>query len=385
MIERNILKLVRETLKEGKIPLVMGLRRIGKTTMLQMLEEEYKDSIIITWDSFDLLVKSDIEFFNYIKQQISNGKTTLLMDEVQARPNWDIMIKNIYDQYISKGLLKMVVTGSSSMILASKDLGVNRTRRMIADTWEFNEYRELTGKTDTFKEFEKFLGRGGFPEYAKSDKSYDQMIHETLKPILEDDIPSAFPGTDTLALIRFVNNLKDLTNGEVNETSLSTKTGISIITTRKYIDMLEKAMLLKRIYRINADMSFPKKKQYKIFLNPHIHIWLLKKDFDQLDNIYKGHIIESYWLNWATSREGYWKTFYYLKDSKTGKEIDFISLEGNKFKTLHEFKYRDKIDKSELETMWSVDALNRVVWCKENKIDDGIKYLSIKDLNNNQN
>lgn len=383
MIERNIMKLVRETLDENKIPLVMGLRRIGKTTMLEMLQKEYKDSVIITWDSFDLLIKSDLEFFNYIKQQVNMGAKVLLMDEVQSRPHWDIMIKNIYDQYVSKNQLKVVITGSSSMILSSKDLGVNRTRRMIIDTWEFNEYLELTSKQDTFEEFEMFLGRG-FPEYATSNKSFDFMIHDTLKPILEDDIPAAFPGTDTLALMRFVNNLKDLTNGEVNESALSIKTGISIITVRKYLDMLEKAMLLKKVYKINSDMSFPKKKQYKIYLNPHIHIWLLKRNFSELENKYKGHIIESYWLHWATSREGYWKTFYYLKDSLTNKEIDFVSLNGDQFKSLHEFKYKDVIDNSELEMLWSVDAQNRVVWCKENKIENGIKYLSIKDLNKNQ-
>ena len=384
MIKRHIYGKVVDTIKEKKIPVIIGLRRIGKTTILKQMKEEFKNdnARIISWDSFDMQIMDDTKFFNYIKEECKQGGL-LLFDEVQERNKWDIMIKNIFDQFVSEGICRVVVTGSSSMILVGKEMGVDRTRRIFLDTWNFDEYCELTNKEKTIANFENFLGKG-FPNYM-NDK-FDPLValNETLKPIIQEDILTAYPQLDTTLLLRFLVELSALTNGEVNETRLSKKAGITIVTVRKYIEVLIQTNLIKRIMRIDGKGNLPRKKQYKIFINPHIHVWLLRKSFNQLENKQKGHIIESYWLNWVLTKESPYKEIFYLKDNNTGKEIDFVTLNPDgSFKTLHEFKYRDTIEFSELDTMFSLKSTNKLVWCKETKKQDGVKYISILDINEN--
>ncbi|RTZ68001.1 MAG: hypothetical protein DSZ21_02795 [Tenericutes bacterium] len=103
-------------------------------------------------------------------------------------------------------------------------------------------------------------------------KDFSEMINLTLKPILEDDIPKAYPKINTLALIRFIHALAFLTNGEVNETRLARKVGVTIVTIRNYVDILEKALIIKVVKKIHSNGTFPKKVSYKVYINPHIHL-----------------------------------------------------------------------------------------------------------------
>ncbi|MCK5866978.1 MAG: ATP-binding protein [Mycoplasmataceae bacterium] len=379
MIKRKAHDLIKLTIKEKQIPIVIGLRRIGKTTILNQLNEELEDSFYISFDDFELSLLTDSAFWSYLQNMASKYKY-LLLDEVQTRNNWDLMIKNLYDQFVTKGLCDFVVTGSSSMNLFGREMGSNRTKRIYLDTWDFDEYIKLTGLEKNFENFENFIGRG-FPDYMNSNKTIHEKLNELLKPIIVNDIPKAFPQTNTLSLLRFVNALANLTNGEVNETRLSIDTGIARKTVSKYIDILEKATLLKIVHKIDSRLISPKNKKIKIYLNPHFHVWILGKEFKDINPKIKGHIIESYWLHWTKSLLGWSEEFYYLKDNSTNQEIDFVSLTSdNKAKTLYEFKYSNNPNSNSLFV--STPANNKIIWCKETKEKNGIKYISILDLNN---
>lgn len=380
MIKRKAYKLIKETINDRQIPIVIGLRRTGKTTILNQLHEELENSLYISFDDFELSLLKEEEFWSYL-QTMALKYDYLLLDEVQTRKNWDLMIKNLYDKFVAKGICNFVVTGSSSMNLFGREMGTNRTKRIYLDTWDFDEYLQLTGREKNFEEFENFIGRG-FPDYMDSNKTTHDKLNELLKPIILNDIPKAFPQTETLSLLRFVSMLAHLTNGEVNESRLADDTGINRRTVSKYIDILEKATLLKVVNKIDSRIVTPKNKKIKIYLNPHFHVWILGKEFKDIDPKIKGHIIESYWLHWAKSLIGWSKEFYYLKDKATNQEIDFVSLTSdNKVKTLHEFKYSSNPNTNSL--FLSTPSTNKVIWCKETKQKNGIKYISILDLNDN--
>ena len=169
--------------------------------------------------------------------------------------------------------------------------------------------------------------------------------------------------------------------GEVNETNLSKKLGISILSIRKYIPILEKAIILKKVEPINYDGTFPRKKNYKVFINPHLQVLFLNKKFSSLDNRFKGHIIESYWLHWAKAINGSFKNFYYLKGDK---EVDFVSLNPDgSFKTLHEFKYQNTVNFTDIHHLFSYKSTNKLVWTKQPQEISGVKTISILDVEEN--
>lgn len=383
LIKRKIYFEVKEVLKEHRIPVVVGLRRIGKTTLLGILHSEEPNSKIFDCSTFSYSSMNELEFYNEVKDTIMNGVKLILLDEIQFFPNWDHMIKSLYDEFVVVGMCDVVVTGSSSMVLTAREMGVNRTRRLFMETWDFNEYCQLTNLPMTFENFEKFLGKGGFPEYAQSDKTFEQLKNEALKPIIEYDIPRAFPGTNSFNILKLVNELAYLTNGEVNEEKLRLKLDLHHRTVSNYINILEKARLLKIVYRVDLRGIEPKRRQYKIYLNPHLHIWLLKTNFSELDNKFKGHIIESYWLHYVKSINGGWDDYYYLKDSKTQREIDFVTLNHGSdvvFNEFIEFKYKDIITSQDESNLFMASSKSKLIICKNTCATTRIKHLSILDL-----
>jgi len=77
---------VKESLNQKRIPILIGLRRVGKTTILKQLVEEYNDSIILTFDDIVFRSKNDLEIIEYIDSLVVSGKKYIFIDEIQTRP-----------------------------------------------------------------------------------------------------------------------------------------------------------------------------------------------------------------------------------------------------------------------------------------------------------
>lgn len=376
---------VKEVMESFHIPILVGLRRTGKTTILRQLKQEYgDDAIIISADSFHLISLTDSEFYSYIVNLINAGKKVLLIDEIQIRNKWDLITKNLFDEYVSYKKLKVVITGSSSLTFEGRDTGVDRTQKVLITTLDFNEYLRISGKQSTYEEFENYLGKGAFPEYINQDLSYEKLIAAAFEPIITEDIPHKFKVSQR-QLARLLMYLATLSSGEFNKLKASKTTEISATQIDNYIEILEKTQIIKMVNLIFENGKFPTYNKFKIYINPHFHLWILNKDFKNLDWQFKGHIIEAYWLFATTQINGYYKKFYYLKHKETNEEIDFVSLNGDgSFKTLHEFKYSDNATSRFYKMLSIVKSDNKVVWCKETSSKALIKFESIKDYKNEE-
>ena len=382
VIKRLAFNEVKKTLEQGAFPIIFGLRRTGKTTILKQLLAEDKKAIYITFRDMYISNLNDFEFEELIEKIYDKGYRTVLLDEAQIKPRWSEIVVSVFDSFPD---IRMVVTGSSSLNLELKETGLDRTRKINVQTLSFGEYCLLTNKEKSKENFETFLGAGGFPEYAiKGNHDFDIQRSEIFDEILSSDIPSEFSNIEYHILVRLIVSLARRANGEINLSAIVKEVSPNFLQrdALRYIDVLEKARILKVIYKINSKLEFPKVRKFKIFINPHIHIWIVNTHFKNIDDKLKGHIVESYWLTWALSLNSYNKTFYYLKDDKTNKEIDFVSINnstvGPKLKTLHEFKYskRKNID---LSFMKSFKSLNKIIWNIEGNDVDGVEGKSILD------
>jgi predicted AAA+ superfamily ATPase len=85
MIKRKAYSLVLETMNNKQIPILMGLRRTGKTTILQQINKENKFSFIVNFDDISYISYTDIEIMDYLKSLINSGIKILLLDEIQVR------------------------------------------------------------------------------------------------------------------------------------------------------------------------------------------------------------------------------------------------------------------------------------------------------------
>ncbi|MCK5866936.1 MAG: ATP-binding protein [Mycoplasmataceae bacterium] len=376
---------VRKHLEEGYSPILFGLRRTGKTTILKQLMKDTENSIYITFRNSYINKFNREEIIELVEYIYDCGYRSIYFDEVQIFKDWSEMLVELIDSFPK---LNIVVTGSSSLNLELKESGLDRTIKINIQTLSFGEYLGITSKNKSKESFEQFLGNGGFPKYALLEgNNYEIQRSEIYDDIISNDIPAESKNIDISILSRLVSELVKLTNGEVNVKSLTSKISNNFVQrdVLRYMDILEKSKIIKMVKRINADGSYTKRTKFKTYINPHIHLWLLETQFSNLEPKAKGHIIESYWLFWALSINSYGKTFYYVKDA-SGHEIDFASLnpssEGPRFKTLHEFKYTMS-NKFNLDLLKNTPSINKIIWTLEGEDAKGITGKSILDTSDN--
>lgn len=143
----NKLKIYRD------IPLVKilaGIRRCGKSTILDMLRDDLLESgispdhiISMRYTSEDLDEgMTDKDMYHGIREQMSdNGRYYLLLDEVQEIPGWEKAINSLLENTDTD----IYVTGSNSKLLSS-EISTYLTGRYISIpvyTLSFAEYLEF--------------------------------------------------------------------------------------------------------------------------------------------------------------------------------------------------------------------------------------------------
>ena len=339
----------------------------------------------IRFDSIEISSLTDLQLYTRLNKIIKGKTKFLLLDEIQIRKNWDVILKNLYDDFVVENKVKVVATGSSSLTFERKDLGVDRTQKVLISTLDFNEYLAISKKQKTIDEFENFLNKGAYPEYANKNLTFEELKIRTLEPILNEDIPSEY-NISVGNITRILLEIASLTNGEFIKSKSSKNTGIAIAQIDNYLDILEKTQIIKRVYQVNEKGQMKRYAKFKVYINPHFHIWLLDKPFNNLDPKAKGHVVESYWLFAISQIDGYYKKFYYMKHSKTNKEIDFVTFDSSNqeqvFGTLNEFKYKKNITNSEIQLLIDTNASNKFVWGISKFESDFVDFKNIMEFKN---
>ncbi len=244
-------------LKRKQIDIIIGSRRVGKTTVLKQLIrgelEQRRPANLILYLALDhpqLSAISLSEHLRNFRKMFNHGRNERLLlffDEVQESPNWDNELKAIYDLEN----VKIVCTGSTSSLL--KTQGGKLTGRQIVTTIyplsfrEFLSFKKL--ELSLAEEYryeslaEEYLQTGGYPENVLMPSP------EYLTNLLEDII-----ARDMLRLfqIRRADVLRDLfrllvasVGSRTSFSKLARALGISVDTVREYIGYFESAFLVK--------------------------------------------------------------------------------------------------------------------------------------------
>ncbi|MBQ7591509.1 MAG: AAA family ATPase [Clostridia bacterium] len=194
---------------------ISGARGTGKTTMiLQHIKADFRsnpDSAL--YASLDNLWFETHSLLELVDYHIKNGGTHVFLDEVQYLKDWQLVIKNLYDNYPG---LHIVYTGSSLLKIDYKSGDLSRRRISYSlpglsfreylrfeNIAEFEpvelpvllrEHREIalecaTGK-NILKHFRDYLRFGYYPFYKEVYAGYGQRLSEITNQVLESDYPA---------------------------------------------------------------------------------------------------------------------------------------------------------------------------------------------------
>lgn len=252
-------------LKPGKVLVVYGPRRVGKTTLLRDFLEQTKDTYKL--DSGDNIRTQEIlssqdfpKILGYVE-----GYELLALDEAQQIPNIGMGLKIIVDQQPS---MKIIATGSSSFDLANK-IGEPLTGRKRTITLFPCAQMELTGLYNRFELDEKivdFLVFGSYPEIimAKTRQEKINILEEIVNSYLLKDILTLESIKAPQVLLKLLQLLAFQVGHEVSFNELARQLGVSRSTVERYLDLLEKTFIIIRFgaFSRNLRKEISKKQKY---------------------------------------------------------------------------------------------------------------------------
>ncbi|HBZ78582.1 MAG TPA: AAA family ATPase [Clostridiales bacterium] len=194
---------------------ISGSRGCGKTTLiLQHIRSEFiKDYDKALYVSLDNLWFATNSLSELVDMHYKNGGTHIFLDEVHYLKDWQIIIKNLYDEYPK---MKIVYTGSSLLKIDYESGDLSR-RQVIYHLpgLSFREYlffeniidikaielnelltdhkaiaEEIAPEKALLKHFSEYLMRGYYPFYKEVYAGYEQRITQITNQILESDYPA---------------------------------------------------------------------------------------------------------------------------------------------------------------------------------------------------
>ena len=349
LIPRSITPIIIEKLNSSNKGIVIyGARQIGKTTLVnEIINSLNLKTLIINGDQsrfLDILSGRDL---NKIRSLVE-GYELLFVDEAQRIPEIGLALKIILDNL---SFIKVIVTGSSSLDLASKI-----SEPLTGRIWTYHLYpisflelSESYNKVELDASLEERLVYGGYPEIFSTigdfqRREYLQSLSDAYlyKDLIEfGEIKNSSKIRDLLKLLAFQ------IGSQVSLSEIGSSLGMSKDTVARYIDLLEKSNIIFRLKGLSRNLRKEVVKMDKIYFFDlgirNILIDNLKplKDRNDVGQLWENLLITermkllAYKQNYASIY--FWRTY-------TGAELDYVEeKEGDLIG--FEFKYGNKIDK----------------------------------------
>ena len=263
IVRKNYLNRIIELKDTPDIKIITGIRRSGKSKLMQAyieyLKTNYDNINIIFIDFMDLKFEEIKEYHalhSYVEQHYVAGKMNyLFVDEVQMCPKFELAINSLY----SKGKYDIYVTGSNAFLL-SADLATLFTGRYIeihVFPFSFQEYCEYySDVSDKDKLFDEYSFKGGLAgSYLyPNDRDRVTYIKEVYETIVTRDLVQKYALPDTTVLQRLseflMDNISNLTSpNKVSQLLNANNVSTTHVTVRKYIKYLCNAFVFYDIKR----------------------------------------------------------------------------------------------------------------------------------------
>lgn len=291
---------------EKVIKVVTGIRRCGKSTLLQQFQTYLKENgvaeeqiISINFEELEFEhLLSYRELYAYIKERLCEGKMTyIFLDEIQKVESFEKVVDSLY----VKDNTDIYITGSNAYML-SGDLATYLTGRYIELSMlplSFREYHELVGG-EPERTFAEYMKTGGMPYVARMDRTaekIDMYLEGIYNTVIIKDIedrqarkesdPTKRKVTDVVLLKTIARYLASTIGSPISvkgvtEYLISNGRKVSANTVDDYMDALSESFIFYPVERfdiVGKQLLKSNKKWYMVDLGLRNHI-LPRKQYD---------------------------------------------------------------------------------------------------------
>jgi predicted AAA+ superfamily ATPase len=333
------------------IKIITGFRRSGKSFLVQMVAKALMENKIVALNNVLYLNFEDyrLEEIKTIKnlddivqmflhELSGSGKKLLIFDEIQNIPQWDKLIRTLYEK---EREIEIFLTGSNSELLSS-EIGSHLAGRFVSFEilpFTFKEFlayqkiqvlneREFYQQSIEIKKlFNQYVKFGGLPEIftIHNERTKYSYLQGILSKVILDDIVQRFNVRQPLLIEKIIHYLHLMVGNMVTSTritqlikseGLQTKTD----TISTYIDYILKTFAMYELDRFDWKLKrvFNTNKKYFSVDTGLIHL------FQSINNNHSKQLENIVFLQLKHADK---KIYYGALEN--GKEIDFITEDRN--------------------------------------------------------
>ena len=266
------------------VKVLTGVRRCGKSTIMQMIMDELRKKgipeeriVSYRFDSMEYEGMTAKQLYEMLKTKLSDTeKTYLFLDEVQEIDSWEKTVNSINTDFN----VDIYVTGSNSRMMSS-EIATYLTGRYVSFrifTLSFEEYltfKKQYGKVeDIHKELVNYIKYGGFPAIHLQEYPLDNaytIVRDIYNSTIFSDIVkrNQVRKVDQLErVVKFVfdNVGKTFSAKSISDYIKSEHRTIDNETVYNYLEKLESAYILHRCSRYDVQGKELLKTQEKFYL-----------------------------------------------------------------------------------------------------------------------
>ncbi len=341
MIRREIQSVIEKQLFKGKVIVLYGPRRVGKTTLSKQLLAEHELSRYINCELLENRLALETTNSSMLKNFLGNYRL-IVLDEAQQIKQIGRILKIIADTYPE---IQIIATGSSSFELGNRlsEPLTGRSREFLLFPLSLSELLSVKDRISVNADIDLILRFGLYPEvYNQPEKESIEELSQIASTYLYKDILQFESLRRPTLLLNLLNALALQIGNEVSLNELSRMLGETIPTIQRYIELLEKAFVIFRLRSFSRNLRKEIAKGQKIYF---------------YDLGIRNALIRNYnSLNLRNDTGGMWENFCIVERMKFNmnrrrfvnswfwrtydqKEIDYIEEEGGKMLAM-EFKYK---------------------------------------------
>ena len=403
MINRELyMSKIRPFFDKNIVKILVGMRRCGKSVMLQLIKNELiemgikkEQFIFINFESATTKNLKDADaLYKFISEKVSEieGKVYILLDEIQEVDGWENSINSFMVDFDAD----IYITGSNAKLLSGEFATYLAGRYVEIDIYPFsyNEvldmYRSGKENFDEKKVFLNYLKFGGMPFLFSIGYGEDaslQYLSDIYNSVVLKDVVQRNNIRDVEFLDRIIKYVISNVGCTFSAKSISDylkseKRTIASETVYNYLKACENAYLFHRVRRQDLIGKEILKTQEKFYISDHgIREAIYGNNGRDVEKILENIVYME------LLRRGYSVTIGNI----AGKEVDFVAEKRNE-KIYVQVTYvmgKEETIKREFDSLLAIkDNYPKYVISMLDEIDmsrEGIHHINIREFLKNDN
>lgn len=245
---------IRASLARTSVVVLTGPRQSGKTTIARQFLTENSPNY------FDLEDPASLARLEEPKTALESLRGLVVIDEVQRRPDLFPVLRVLADRRKPRAHFLILGSASGDLLRQSSESLAGRVERIEIGGFSLAELGA--------KSLRSLWRRGGFPRayLARTERDSLAWRKQFVLTLLERDLPQWGVRVPATALLRFWTMVAHYHGQIWNANDPAAALGVNPSTSRRYLDILSDALMLRQLQPWHANLGKRQVKAPKVFV-----------------------------------------------------------------------------------------------------------------------